>query len=138
MVGSPEPAGWAKAAVDQAKTLGILPAELQSAYDQPITRRDFCVLADALYTKVKGAASVDASVTFTDTTDPAVLGKPLATGEPTFADSGAVAGWARPFVGQMQQSGIMGGTGNNQFSPRLTYTREQSVVTIVRMFTLVK
>lgn len=171
--GAAEPAGWAKVFVDRAIAEGFLPAELQSAYDQPITRREFCLLSDALYTKVKGgAAPVDATVTFTDTTDPAILrmasakvvngvgnelfdpngqltreqaatmlsrlaaalGKPLTDSAPTFDDNGSVAGWASAAVGQMQLSGIMSGTGNNQFSPQQSYTREQSVVTIVRMY----
>ena len=171
--GAAEPAAWAKVFVDRAIAEGLLPAELQSAYDQPITRREFCLLADALYTKVKGsAAPVDATVTFTDTTDPAILrmasakvvngvgnelfdpngqltreqaatmlsrlaaalGKPLTDSAPTFDDNGSVAGWASAAVGQMQLSGIMSGTGNNQFSPQQSYTWEQSVVTIVRMY----
>ena len=175
--GAAEPAGWAKVFVDRAIAEGLLPAELQSAYDQPITRREFCLLSDALYTKVKGgAAPVDATVTFTDTTDPAILrmasakvvngvgnelfdpngqltreqaatmlsrlaaalGKPLTDSAPTFDDNGSVAGWASAAVGQMQLSGIMSGTGNNQFSPQQSYTREQSVVTIVRMCELLK
>ena len=175
--GAAEPAGWAKVFVDRAIAEGLLPAELQSAYDQSITRREFCLLADALYTKVKGsAAPVDATVTFTDTTDPAILrmasakvvngvgnelfdpngqltreqaatmlsrlaaalGKPLTDSAPTFDDNGSVAGWASAAVGQMQLSGIMSGTGNNQFSPQQSYTREQSVVTIVRMCELLK
>lgn len=175
--GAAEPAGWAKVFVDRAIAERLLPAELQSAYDQPITRREFCLLADALYTKVKGsAAPVDATVTFTDTTDPAILrmasakvvngvgnelfdpngqltreqaatmlsrlaaalGKPLTDSAPTFDDNGSVAGWASAAVGQMQLSGIMSGTGNNQFSPQQSYTREQSVVTIVRMCELLK
>ena len=170
--GAAEPAAWAKVFVDRAIAEGLLPAELQSAYDQPITRREFCLLADALYTKVKGgAAPVDATVTFTDTTDPAILrmasakvvngvgnelfdpngqltreqaatmlsrlaaalGKPLTDSAPTFDDNGSVAGWASAAVGQMQLSGIMSGTGNNQFSPQQSYTREQSIVTIVRL-----
>ena len=171
--GAAEPAAWAKVFVDRAIAEGLLPAELQSAYDQPITRREFCLLANALYTKVKGgAAPVDATVTFTDTTDPAILrmasakvvngvgnelfdpngqltreqaatmlsrlaaalGKPLTDSAPTFDDNGSVASWASAAVGQMQLSGIMSGTGNNQFSPQQSYTREQSVVTIVRMY----
>ena len=175
--GAAEPAGWAKVFVDRAIAEGLLPAELQSAYDQPITRREFCLLSDALYTKVKGgAAPIDATVTFTDTTDPAILrmasakvvngvgnelfdpngqltreqaatmlsrlaaalGKPLTDSAPTFDDNGSVASWASAAVGQMQLSGIMSGTGNNQFSPQQSYTREQSVVTIVRMCELLK
>lgn len=177
MEGPAQPAAWAAPLVNQAIAENLLPAELQGAYDQPITRREFCVLADALYTKVKGGmASVDTSITFTDTADPAVLrmasakvvngvgegkfdpdgqltreqaatmlsrlaaalGKPLADSDPTFDDSGSVASWAKAAVGQMQQSGVMGGTGNNQFSPQLTYTREQSVVTMVRLYGMMK
>lgn len=171
------PSLWAQADVDQAKALGILPTELQSAYVQPITRAQFCTLADALYTAVKGSpAPADAAVTFTDTTDAAVLrmasakvvngtgngafdpngqltreqaatmlsrlsaalGKPLTAGMPTFGDSGSVASWAREAVGQMQASGVMGGTGGNQFSPKQSYTREQSIVTIMRLYGMVK
>lgn len=174
---SEAPSLWAQADVDQAKALGILPTELQSAYVQPITRAQFCTLADALYTAVKGSpAPADAAVTFTDTTDAAVLrmasakvvngvgegkfdpngqltreqaatmlsrlsaalGKPLTAGMPTFGDSGSVASWAREAVGQMQASGVMGGTGGNQFSPKQSYTREQSIVTIMRLYGMVK
>lgn len=68
----------------------------------------------------------------------AVLGKPLTDSESTFADSGSVSSWAKAAVGQMQQSGVMSGTGNDQFSPQLTYTREQSVVTLMRLYNLLK
>lgn len=177
MEGSAQPASWAAPLVDQAKTLGILPAALQNAYDRPITRWEFCVLADALYTKVKGGmASADPSVTFNDTTDPAVLrmasakvvngtgngafdpngqltreqaatmlsrlsaalGKPLTAGTATFDDNASISSWASEAVGQMQASGVMGGTGGNQFSPKQSYTREQSIVTIMRLYGMVK
>lgn len=68
----------------------------------------------------------------------AALGKPLAESEPTFADSGSVSAWAKAAVGQMQKSGVMGGVGNNQFSPAGSYTREQSTVTIMRLYDLMK
>lgn len=177
IVGNPQPADWAKADAERAKTLGILPAALQNAYDQPITRAQFCVLADGLYTAVKGSpAAADAAVTFSDTTDPAVLrmasakvvngvgdgkfdsngqltreqaatmlsrlsaalGKPLTGGAPTFDDNASVSSWAIDAVGEMQASGVMGGTGNNQFSPKQSYTREQSVVTIMRLYGMIK
>lgn len=172
---SQQPSSWAKADVDRAIAANILPAELRGAYGQPATRREFCLLADALYTAVKGSAAPQ-TATFTDTTDPAVLrmasvgvvngvgdgafnpngqlnreqaatmlarlagalGKPLAESAPTFADSGSVSGWARAAVGQMQKSGVMGGVGNNQFSPAGSYTREQSTVTIMRLYDLMK
>jgi hypothetical protein len=68
----------------------------------------------------------------------AVMGKPLPGHAPTFADGGSVAEWARDAVGQMQASGIMGGVGNNTFSPNGEYTREQSIVTMTRLQAVVK
>jgi len=61
------------------------------------------------------------------------LGQPLPNSPSTFADNHQVASWAIVAVGQMQTTGIMGGVGNNQFAPGNSYTREQSVVTIVRL-----
>ena len=51
----------------------------------------------------------------------------------SFADNAAVSYWAAFSVGQMQKSGIMGGIGNNMFSPQGSYTREQSITTILRL-----
>jgi hypothetical protein len=62
------------------------------------------------------------------------IGQPLPPSAPTFADNAQVSSWAVPSVGQMQASGVMGGVGNNQFAPRGDYTREQSIVTIFRLF----
>lgn len=56
----------------------------------------------------------------------------------SFADSASVSDWAAEAVGQMQASGIMGGTGNHEFSPKNGYTREQSMLTILRLFNLVQ
>ena len=50
-----------------------------------------------------------------------------------FSDNEDIASWAVDAVGQMQATGIMGGIGNNVFSPRGSYTREQSIVTILRL-----
>jgi len=64
------------------------------------------------------------------------IGQPLPPSAPTFADNAQISGWAVDGVGQMQASGIMGGVGNNQFSPSGSYTREQSIVTMLRLFDL--
>lgn len=66
------------------------------------------------------------------------LGEPLPTMTPDFDDSGVISGWARDAVGQMERSGIMGGMGGNQFNPKEPYTREQSILTILRLYKLVK
>jgi len=61
-----------------------------------------------------------------------LLGKPLPQQEPTFADSDLIAPFARVAVGQMQATRIMTGSGG-RFDPRGSYTREQSIATIIRM-----
>ena len=63
----------------------------------------------------------------------AALGNEPAKAAPTFADNGSISTWAYEQVGQAQSIGIMSGTGNNQFSPQQPYTREQSIMTIMRM-----
>ena len=62
------------------------------------------------------------------------MGQPLPSSVPTFADNVDISSWAVSGVGQMQAAAIMGGVGNNQFSPRGDYTREQSIITILRLF----
>ena len=68
----------------------------------------------------------------------AVIGKPLAGQRSSFADSGNVSSWAADAVGQMQASGIMSGVGDNLFAPTDDYTREQSILTMMRMYDMVK
>jgi hypothetical protein len=66
------------------------------------------------------------------------IGKPLPTTAATFADNGSISSWAIESVGQIQAAGIMGGVGNNTFAPKDPYTREQSIITIMRLFDVVK
>ena len=66
------------------------------------------------------------------------MGKPLAVNNATFADNGNISSWAIEQVGQIQVAGIMGGVGNNTFAPRDPYTREQSIVTMLRLYNVVK
>ena len=61
------------------------------------------------------------------------FGRTLPMQEPTFDDNGSISDWAFEAVGQMQAAGIMGGTGNNRFSPVRPYTREQSIVTVLKL-----
>jgi len=62
------------------------------------------------------------------------LGKPLDKKETTFSDKDQISSWALGPVGQVQAAGIMSGTGNNRFSPKGNYTREQSILTMVRIY----
>ena len=63
-----------------------------------------------------------------------VIGQPLQNTEPAFADGADISSWAVEAVGQMRATGIMGGIGNNKFSPNGDYTIQQSIVTILRLF----
>ena len=62
-----------------------------------------------------------------------ILGYQLLPSEPTrigiiFRDSILISNWAVTAVEQMHYNGIMGGTGNGNFSPQGIYTIEQSIV----------
>ena len=65
-----------------------------------------------------------------------VLGVQFETDSQSFDDTPLISSWAVEAVGQAHASGLMSGTGNNMFSPKDTFTREQSIVTMVRLFRL--
>ena len=65
------------------------------------------------------------------------VGQPLALSAPAFADNADISSWAIDAVGQMQATGIMGGVGDNRFAPHGDYTKEQSIITILRLFDIV-
>ncbi len=53
---------------------------------------------------------------------------------PNFSDKADIGSWAIPGVNFVASQGIMGGVGDNTFSPQTTYTREQSIITSLRLF----
>ena len=61
------------------------------------------------------------------------LEQPLEQQEADFADRAEIGDWALEAVGQMQKSGVMEGVGENRFEPLGSYTREQSVLTVLRL-----
>lgn len=61
------------------------------------------------------------------------LGIDINTSSPNFIDKNDISLWAYDQVGKAQAAGLMSGVGNNTFSPKSTYTREQSIATIMRM-----
>jgi Leucine-rich repeat (LRR) protein len=65
-------------------------------------------------------------------------GKSLPKQAATFADNDSIAPWAIERVGQIQAAGVMSGVGDNTFVPRQPYTREQSIVTILRLFDVIR
>ena len=62
------------------------------------------------------------------------IGKPLPKQTATFSDNATISSWAFEAVGQMLTTGIMSGVGDNTFAPKNPYTREQSIVTILRLY----
>ncbi|MDR3208171.1 MAG: S-layer homology domain-containing protein [Oscillospiraceae bacterium] len=61
------------------------------------------------------------------------LGLADTSGTLTYDDRDSIADWARAGVAYVTAGGVMLGTGNNRFSPRDTYTREQAILTMVRL-----
>ena len=66
------------------------------------------------------------------------IGKPLTQQAAAFNDKSSIASYALDAVGQMQATEVMGGVGNNTFAPKSPYTREQSIITIMRLYDIVK
>ena len=64
------------------------------------------------------------------------LGIEMPYKEPTFSDNNEIAPWAYDAVGIVQSMGLMNGTGDNHFSPKGQYTREQGITTILRLIDL--
>ncbi|MCL2549038.1 MAG: S-layer homology domain-containing protein [Symbiobacteriaceae bacterium] len=63
---------------------------------------------------------------------------PLAKATVDFNDHTSIGTWAVESVGQVQAAGLMGGTGNGNFSPKDPYTREQSIITLMRLYELIR
>ena len=66
------------------------------------------------------------------------IGRPLShTGTIQFVDGGHISSWAIHAVAQVNSNAIMRGVGENRFAPHGAYTREQSIVTIIRLLDLI-
>lgn len=63
------------------------------------------------------------------------MGHPLPQAAPSFSDSAAISSWAAAGVGQVQAAGIMAGDGS-AFTPQSAYTREQCILTALRLYHL--
>lgn len=62
------------------------------------------------------------------------LGEARAKEETAFADYADISDWATGYVAAVSAKGIMGDAGGNRFDPKGTYTREQSIATILRIW----
>ena len=65
------------------------------------------------------------------------VARPLRAQAPDFADSARISAYAIEAIGQMQATGIMRGDGE-RFNPQDPYTREQSIMTILRLYDAVR
>jgi hypothetical protein len=65
------------------------------------------------------------------------LGVSDAGAQTNFLDQDQAAEWARDSIGFAVAKGIMNGTGENVFSPLGMYTRQQSYVTMLRLYNAV-
>lgn len=64
------------------------------------------------------------------------LGKDISTNQTTVSDKSSISSWFLDSVSYVNQENIMTTTGNNNFSPQSTYTREQAYMTIYRLYKL--
>ena len=105
--------------VNNAAALGIVTGYKDGTFRpyKTISRQEAATMLDRLY---------------------AALGKTDVVSEKAFADDAAIGDWARGSVYAMRQTGIMQGKENNRFCPMDGYTAEQSIVTIERMYQIIK
>lgn len=106
---------WAENDINDAIALGLIPEELQSEWQMPITRVDFCKLAWKLYIKMIvecDAEIVEANIEFPDT-----IGLP--------GDDEAI-------ISTIATLGIVSGYEDNTFRPYNEITREEAAVMLAR------
>ena len=65
------------------------------------------------------------------------LEEPLTVSAPAFADNDQISDWAFDAAGEVQAAEIMKGVEDNLFAPKRDYTREQSILTMDRLFNMV-
>ena len=178
------PAKWALSDWQKAKALGLIPADLDHAYNAPITRLEFCQLMEAMLCVLWGEdvndylseRGYDLSIhPFPDSQDSSVIalsalgvinGRADGTFAPSaliprqeaakllvrlseilsdgqvahsgatisFSDSDFIAGWAKSYVQAAVNIGVMQGSSTGAFSPGSTYDRQQSIVTVYRLY----
>lgn len=101
-----QPSAWAADEVSAAVAKNYVPDALRKDFTSPITRAEFCRLAVRFYEKYTGRV-ITASAAFGDTQDPA--------------------------VSKMAGLGVVKGTGNGNFSPDTTLTRQDAAVILMRL-----
>ncbi len=96
------PSAWAEAEVTAATNAGIVPERLQSAYQDAVSREEFCEMVMLLWCKLTEEEMPQAAVTFADTQNASVAAA--------------------------QSLGIVQGESATQFSPNNPVTRQEMCV----------
>ncbi|MCL2565043.1 MAG: S-layer homology domain-containing protein [Defluviitaleaceae bacterium] len=114
--------------VEKAAYLGIVSGVGDNRFDPDValTREQAAVMLVRLWGLIQRNSDIEL---------PAMLDLPYLPG--VFTDYEQISTWAFNGVASAYGLRIMNGVGNNLFAPRQQYTREQSIVTIMRMFDLV-
>ena len=182
------PSAWAIEEIDSARDAGIVPENLDSQYQDNITREEFCEIAAALVESKTGETMADvldqkeltSRNPFSDTSNSDViamnalgvvngtgggrfspndeitreeaatmltrLGKIMNLSGPesvelSFSDADSISDWAYDAAGFVSScmdptnnNYVMGGTGENRFSPKDPYTREQAFASFMRLY----
>lgn len=66
----------------------------------------------------------------------AQLGMELEASDVDFDDYETISSWAVDAVGKVNRADIMGGTEGDTFSPKGNYTKEQSILTLLKVFSM--
>ena len=66
------------------------------------------------------------------------IGYPLENGDHVFKDEKDISSWAIKEVKDVKASNIMQGVNDNNFKPKSNYTKEESIVTILRLYNFLK
>lgn len=103
------PSVWAEKEVKLATEAGIVPERIRDAYQDAVTREEFCEMAMLFWCKLTGKESPVAETTFLDTQNPAVCAA--------------------------QSLGIVKGESETQFSPNNPVTRQEMCVMLKNALT---
>lgn len=108
------PSDWAEADISDIEMVGLTTDRLQSAYTEPVDRLSFCQLIIKTYKALTGHLNIDV------------------TQDAGFDDTEAI------FVNEAYTLGLMNGTSEGQFSPQGLLTREQMIVSLMRLVSLIE
>ncbi|MBR5218836.1 MAG: S-layer homology domain-containing protein [Clostridia bacterium] len=100
------PSGWANEEVNAATEMGIVPDRIQSYYQNPITREEFCEMVMLMFDKIAKEEIAAAEDVFADTDNASVL--------------------------RAYAAGIVKGTGETTFSPEASITRQEICTMLTR------